>query len=124
MHIEPYEVRWQGLKFPLAIKDISVFEMNNDISINVLLVENKDIYICKKGIKRDRKINLLLILEDGKLHYTMVKSLSRLLSSSNSKHKRKQYFCNNCLQGFTEELSRDQHYGYCIDNETVRVEMP
>ena len=21
-------------------------------------------------------------------------------------------------------MSRDQHYGYCIDNETVRVEMP
>ena len=28
------------------------------------------------------------------------------------------------MQGFTQELSRDEHYGYCIDNETVRVEMP
>ena len=34
---------WSGLKFPAAIKDINVFEMNNDISINVLSVENKDI---------------------------------------------------------------------------------
>ena len=114
---------WSGLKFPLAIKDINVFEMNNDISINVLSAENKDIYICRKGIRRDSEINLLLISEDGKLHYTAVKSLSRLLSSSNSKHKHKQYFCNNCLQGFTQELSRDQHYDYCINNETVRVEM-
>ena len=32
--------------------------------------------------------------------------------------------CTNCLQGFTLELSRDEHYAYCIDNETVRVEMP
>ena len=30
----------------------------------------------------------------------------------------------NCLQGFTLESSRDKHYAYCIDNETVRVEMP
>ena len=58
------------------------------------------------------------------MHYTTVKSLSRLRSSSNSKQKCKQYFFNNCLQGFTQELSRDQHYGYCISNETVRVEMP
>ena len=70
------------------------------------------------------EINLLLISEDDRLHYTAVKSLSRLLSSSNSKHKRKQYFCNNCLQCFTQELSRDKHYSYCIDNEMVRVEVP
>ena len=113
-----------GLKFPIAIKDINIFEMNNDISVNVLSMEGKDVYICRKGIGRDCEINLLLISEDDKLHYTVVKSLSRLLSSSNSKHKCKQYFCNNCLQGFAQELSRDQHYGYCIDNETVRVEMP
>ena len=112
------------MKFPLAIKDIDVFEINNDISINLLLVENKDIYICRKGIRRDRDINLLLISDDGKLHYTVIKSLSRLLSSSNSKHKRKQYFCNNCLQGFTQESNRDEHQVYCEDNETVRVEMP
>ena len=61
---------------------------------------------------------------NDKWHYTAIKSLSRLLTNRNTKHKCKQYFSNNCLQGFTEELSRDQHYSYCIDNETVRVEMP
>ena len=30
----------------------------------------------------------------------------------------------NCLQGFKEESSRDEHIGYCIDNESVKVEMP
>ena len=30
----------------------------------------------------------------------------------------------NCLQGFMQELSRDQHQVYCEDNESVRVEMP
>ena len=29
----------------------------------------------------------------------------------------------NCFQGFTQELSRDQHQVYCED-ESVRVEMP
>ena len=68
--------------------------------------------------------NLLLISEDDRWHYTMIKSLSRLLSSSNSKHHGKQYFCTNFLQSFTLELSRDEHQVYCEDNKTVRVEMP
>ena len=40
---------WSGLKFPVLIKDINIFEMNNDISVNVLSVEDKDVYICRKG---------------------------------------------------------------------------
>ena len=56
-------------------------------------------------------------------HYVAIKSLSRLLSSKNSKHKGKEYFCMNCLQGFQQEISRDKHRNYCLDNETVKVEM-
>ena len=47
-----------------------------------------------------------------------------MLSSKNSNTKRKQHFCINCLQGFTQESSRDQHQVYCENNESVRVEMP
>ena len=65
-----------------------------------------------------------MISEDGINHYTAIKSLSRLLRSSNTKHKCKQYFCTNCLQGFLLEASQDKHRVYCEDNETVRVEMP
>ena len=66
----------------------------------------------------------MLISEDDRWHYTTIKSLSRLLASKNSKHHGKQYFCTNCLQGFMLGSSRDKHYGYCVDKETVRVEMP
>ena len=30
----------------------------------------------------------------------------------------------NCLQGFQQEVSGDEHMRYCLDNETVKVEMP
>ena len=30
----------------------------------------------------------------------------------------------NCLQGFKEESSRDEHIVYCMNNELVKVEMP
>ena len=65
-----------------------------------------------------------MVSEDGLNHYTAIKSLSRLLKSTNTKHKCKQHFCMNCLQGFTQESSRDKHQVYCENNESVRVEMP
>ena len=128
---------WSGLEFPVSIKDIGKFETRNNISVNILAVEGRDIYILRKGRKMmspvgqgshsnpmGREINLLMVTEDGINHYTMIRSLSRLLKSSNSKHKCKQHFCMNCLQGFMQESSRDQHQVYCKDNESVRVEMP
>ena len=113
---------WSGLEFPVSIKDIGVFETKNNISVNVLAVEGRDIH--RKDWQTGREINLLLISEGGIQHYIAIKSSSRLLTRRNTKHMCKRYFCNNCLQGFTQELKRDQHYSYCIDNETVRVEMP
>ena len=116
---------WSGLEFPVSVKDIKTFEVNNNISINVLAAEGKEIYIQRKSeYKYDREINLFMVSEDGKRHYTAIKSLSRLLGCKNSGHHGKQYFSTNCLQGFKLELSRDKCQVYCEDNETVRVEMP
>ena len=66
----------------------------------------------------------MLITETNRKHYVAVKSLSRLLSMQNTKHKEEEYFCMNCLQGFKEESSRDEYIGYCKDTESVRIEMP
>ena len=117
---------WSGLEFPVEtkVKDIREFENANGNSINVLALEGREIYIHRKtNYKSDRVINLLIISENSIQHYTAIKSLSRLLSSSNSKHKRKQHFCTNCLQDFIQELSRDQHQAYSEDNESVKVEI-
>ena len=111
---------WSGIKFPVSVKDIKGFEIKSRISINLLAIEDRDIYICRKGGNYERAINLMII--DN--HYVAIKSLSRLLSSKNSKHKGKEYFCMICLQGFQQEISRDEHMRYCLDNETVKVEMP
>ena len=102
-----------GVGFPVSLMDIKRFESKNQISINVLAVEDRQIYICRKRGDYDRIANLMLITENNRKHYVAVKSLSRLLSKQNSKHKEAQHFCMNCLQGFKEEHSRDEHIGYC-----------
>ena len=115
---------WSGIEFPVSVKDIKKFEFKNQISLNLLAIESKQIYICRKGGNYEHIIKLMLITGNNRKHYVAIKSLSRLLSSQNTKHKGKEYFCMNCLQGFNEESSRDEHLDYCINNESVKVEMP
>ena len=91
---------WSGIGFLVSVKDISKFEFRNQISINLLAIECKKIYISRKGgNNNERVINLMVIFESDRKHYVAIKSLSRLLSSKNTKHKGKEYFCKNCLQG-------------------------
>ena len=45
-----------------------------------------------EGWRYQRDINLMLISEDDRWHHTAIKSLSRLLTSRNSKHHGKQHF--------------------------------
>ena len=110
---------WDGMKFPASFRDIKRFESRNEITINILAFERKQVYICRKGKEYDRVANLMLITEHNNKHYIAIKSLERLLSMQNSKHKESQHFCINCLQGFAERKSRDEHLVYCRSNEAV-----
>ena len=92
--------------------------------MNILAVEDRQIYICRKGGEYEHIANLMLITENNCKHYVAIKSLSRLLSKQNSKHKEQQYFCMNCSQGYSDEHSRNEHIGYCKNNESVKIEMP
>ena len=38
---------WSGLEFPVSLKQIGKFEAKNNISVNVLGLEGKDIYILR-----------------------------------------------------------------------------
>ena len=56
---------WSGLEFPVSIKDTGKFETRNTVSVNILAVEGRDIYIHRKGWRMGREINLLMVSEDG-----------------------------------------------------------
>ena len=114
---------WDGIKFPASTRDIKRFESRNEITRNILAFENKKVYICRKGKEYNRVANLMLITDHNNKHYVVIKSLRRLLSRQNSKHKESQHFCINYLQGFAEQKSRDEHLVYCQNNEAVRIEM-
>ena len=82
-------LNWNGLKFPNDLKQITHFEKSNqNISINVFGYEKKAVYPLRlfKGEERQQQINLLLISDDVKKHYCLIKDMSRLLSSQITKH--------------------------------------
>ena len=57
---------WYGIGFPVSIKDITKFEFRNQISIILLAIEDRQIYICRKGGNYERTINLMLITENNR----------------------------------------------------------
>ena len=103
------DLNWNGINFPVSTKDISKFELRNRIGVNVLALDGKTPYICRKGNDYDRVVNLMIIEADDKKHYVAIKSLERLLSKMNNKQKTTQHFCINCLQGFSDKKSRSLH---------------
>ena len=118
-------LEWSGLKFPVDLKQIIIFEkLNPQISINVFGFEG-DVYPLRLSkSKSEQTINLLLISDGEKQHYCLIKSLSRLLSSQMSKHDHTNVFCLNCLNHFPNEEKLKIHEEYCLKNQAIRIEMP
>ena len=66
---------WSDIEFPVSFRDINKFERNNEIGVNILEVENKKTYICRKGKDYNRIVNLMLIADvenPNKEHYVAV----------------------------------------------------
>ena len=70
---------WDGIEFPVSFRDIKRFKSRNEITINILAVEDKKVYICRKGKEYTRSANLMLITDGNRKHYVAIKSLVRLL---------------------------------------------
>ena len=116
---------WSGLKFPVDLNQIPIFEkFNPSISINVFGFD-KTIYPLRiSKTKRTQIVNLLLISDGEKQHYCLIKSLSRLLSSQLTNHDGSIVFCLNCLNHFPNEEKLKIHEEYCLKNEAIRIEIP
>ena len=118
-------LNWNGLKFPVDLKQIKIFENNNpSISINVFGYE-EEVYPLKiSKEKRINNIDLLLILDEKKQHYCLINNLSRLIRSKLTKHHETAEICRSCLNHFPDQKKLKNHEEYCFQNETIKIEMP
>ena len=118
---------WDGLTFPVDLKQIDRFEKQNPtISVNVFGYEKKKVTILRKSetYKRENIVDLLLINEGEVQHYCVIKNLSRLISSQYNKHQKKKYICRGCINMFNFEDSLEKHIKYCYSKKSVAIEMP
>ena len=66
---------WSETKFPASFREIKRFESRNEITINILAFENREVYICKEY---DRVASLMLITDQNKKHYHYMFIISQL----------------------------------------------
>ena len=118
-------LKWNGLKFPVDLKQIKIFENNNpSISINVFGYE-EEVYPLKiSKEKRINNIDLLLISVEEKQHYCLINNMSRLIRSKLTKHHETAEICRSCLNHFPNKDKLKNHEEYCFQNETIKIEMP
>ena len=89
--------------------------------------KNQNIYTARRSgrnFKCKNQVNLLMIVDRGKRHYTAIKNISRSLSKLNRKTRRAYHFCMNCLNRFRKASARDKHFEYRGSNGHVKVNMP
>ena len=116
----------EGLDFPLPIHQISKFEKQNSISINVYQYSKEDIYplyVSNKYNDDFKKIDMLLIAKGDKKHYCLIQSLSRLLRKKGG-YSNKMYYCRHCLHAFTTNKRLQNHIELCENKIAQKVVVP
>ena len=112
----------------ITLKDINEFErLNSSIAISVFAYSETDkVYPLRISEHRNRlhRIRLLLITEEEKTHYCLIKNMSRLVSSQISKCHGKIFICERCINPFLSEKSLKAHEEHCNTNECVKIIMP
>ena len=118
-------VNYDGIEFPVTIKDYNKIEKMNSININVFCYEEYQIfpiYISKE--KFEDHMELLLITEGKTKHYVLIKDFNKLMYNQ-TKHESRKHFCMYCLQCFSSERVLNNHKENCIQlNGTQAVKMP
>ena len=118
-------LNYDRTEFPVKENDFKKIEIQNNISINAFGYKNKlvfPIYISNKKFKDS--MDLLLLIEDNKLHYVYIKDFNRFMFHK-TKNKNKKWFCKSCLQCFSNEKVLIKHKEDCLNIngvQSVKVE--
>jgi len=112
------KINWTGISFPTPLHQIRTFELDNpSVSVNV--------YICKpeeshaiiptyltKHTARTNHIDLLLLTEKDKTHYTWIRNMSSLFAHT-SACTSASFVCPHCVHKFTTEEAFTRHFPDC-----------
>lgn len=117
------ELNFDGIEFPVKIKDIGKFEKQNNTRVNVFGYDAGSVYPIRLS-GDDNATDLLLISDEKTFHYCWIKNFSRLISSQVNKNEHKKFICKRCINVFKFESALDNHKKWCSAKEMVANQMP
>ena len=123
---------WSGITFPVKVKDIHIWEKNNNKFVNVLGYDEdtQKVYVIRMRdgcfstvLEEEQNKFISLFLHDDN-HYCVVKNLGRLVSSQYNNHQHKNHFCLNCMNGFGTDKILAAHQEFCLKRKPQNEVFP
>jgi len=131
LNYEPYleDLNTNGISMPMRLQQIPKFEKQNDLTINVYMTDRTGddiypVYISKK--RGNDPINLLLLSDGEKSHYTYIKNFNAMCRKPKETHTK--VFCPYCMHGFVKKYTNDikmkNHMDDCFTYGAQKTNMP
>jgi len=140
-------LKFNGIEFPITLKDIPKFERMNNLAINVFTVLDDAQEIVPLVLSKTEyspRINLLMIsceyyndsfpeekdckvmrqLNTSFFHFALIKTLSRLANNQVGNLKNRKWFCERCLNHFKTEAILNRHLVDCKMLNTTKIILP
>ena len=115
------KIDWEGVNFPTPLRKTDIFENINKISVMVLGWDEEEERVGYLRIPKTKHAKAIrLFLHEN--HYSVITSMSELVSGDLGKHK--YYFCPFCSYNHRSEESLKTHMEDCTVNELTSVFMP
>ena len=118
------ELNISGIQYPVDIKDISKFEHQNNISVNLCGYEDKKnlpvAYYHRDHCLTSREF----IIYHCWQNIILVKDVNRLVLRQYNTESNKRYFCQNCLHGCSSEEVLKNHLERCKLHGAQRIKFP
>ena len=119
------EFNWDGISFPVSWRGIDRFERQNDISVNVLGLDGKEIVTLRKTKEKKENHVILFKLKQGENeHFALVNNVNRLWFGQDSKNKNQRHVCDGCLNSFNSKETLEVHQEFCTDDGVKAVLPP
>ena len=119
---------FDGCSMPMTLDDVSKFERNNNMAINVFHIKangklTAPLRITQQKKKLEEYVNLLLIEGENDCHYTWIKNLDKLLSYGDNNTRN---FCPFCCQGFDKRYKKtlEEHLELCREYGGQKTVLP
>ena len=85
---------YRGIDFPMKARDYELVEERFNINVNVFGYQNKvfPLYVSKKS--NEQVLNVLLISNEEKSHYVLIKDFNRLMYSKAEYKEKNTFVCH------------------------------